>query len=113
MFNGAVPAPEQPEARTTAALQKRFLAAQGLRLVSNPWVIRASILRAVEQGRLVVRLDDGTAFDKDGAVVDGPGNMRGRNTGRKLHTLAMDDATLVAETREHDRQRLAENSRLR
>jgi hypothetical protein len=48
VFNGAVPAPEQPEARTTAALQRRFLAAQGLRLVSDPSVIRASILRAVE-----------------------------------------------------------------
>ena len=46
VFNGAVPAPDQPEARTTAALQKRFLAAQGLRLVSDPSVIRASILRA-------------------------------------------------------------------
>jgi Protein of unknown function (DUF499) len=98
VFNGAVPAPEQAEARTTAALQKRFLAAQGLRLVSDPSVIRASILRAVEQGRLVVRLEDGTAFDKDGAVVNGSGNMRRRETGRKLHTLAMDEATLVTET---------------
>ena len=35
VFNGAVPVNEQPEARTTAALQKRFLAAQGLRLVSD------------------------------------------------------------------------------
>jgi hypothetical protein len=97
VFNGAVPAPDQPEARTTAALQKRFLAARGLRLVSDPSVIRKSILQAVEHGRLVVRWEDGSAFDKDGAVVSGPGNVRRRDPGRKLHTLPMDETTLVAE----------------
>ena len=97
VFKGAVPSPDQPEARTTAALQKRFLAAQGLKLVSDPSVIRASILRGVEQGRLAVRLEEGSAFDKDGAVVDGPGGTRRREAGRKLHTLPMDETTLVAE----------------
>ena len=97
VFKGAVPAPEQPEARTTAALQRRFLQAQGLKLVSDPSVIRSSILRGVTQGRLAVRLDDGSAFDKDGAVVDGPNNIRRRDAGRKLQTLPMDEATLVAE----------------
>jgi len=53
VFKGAVPHANQPEARSTAALQKRFLAAQGLRLVADPSVIRTSILRALEQGRLV------------------------------------------------------------
>ncbi|MGH7120495.1 MAG: DUF499 domain-containing protein, partial [Acetobacteraceae bacterium] len=89
VFKGAVPAPDRPEARTTAALHKRFLAVQGLRLVGDPSVIRASILRAVEQGRLAVRWEDGTAFDKDGAVVDGPNKIRRRDAGRKLQTLAM------------------------
>jgi len=97
VFNGAVPAPGQVEARTTAALQKRFLAAQGLRLVSDPSVIRTSILRAVEHGNLAVRLEDGRAFDKDGAVVDAPGNMRRREANHKLHTLPMDETTLVAQ----------------
>jgi hypothetical protein len=72
VFNGAVPVNEQPEARTTAALQKRFLAAQGLPLVSDPSVIRASILRAVEQGRLVVRLEDGTASTRMAPWSMGP-----------------------------------------
>jgi hypothetical protein len=97
VFNGAVPAADQPEARPTAALQKRFLQAQGLKLVSDSSVIRASILRGVEQGRLAVRLEDGSAFDKDGAVVDGPGGTRRRDAGRKLQTLPMDETTLVAE----------------
>jgi hypothetical protein len=97
VFNGAVPAPDHPEARTTAGLQRRFLAAQDLRLVSDPSVIRASILWAVKQGRLAVRWDDGTAFDRNGAVVDGQGGTRHRDSGRKLHTLPMDETTLVAE----------------
>jgi hypothetical protein len=83
VFNGAVPAPDQPEGRTTAALQRRFLAAQGLRLVSDPSVIRTSILRAVTHGRLVVRLEDASAFDKDGAVVDGPGKHASPRYGPK------------------------------
>jgi hypothetical protein len=97
VFKGAVPAPNQPAARTTAALQRRFLAAPDLRLVSDPSVIRASILRGVEHGQLAVRLDDGFAFDKDGAVVDGPAGTRRRIADRKLQTLAMDETTLVAE----------------
>jgi hypothetical protein len=97
VFKGSVPAQDHPEARTTAGLQKRFLAAQGLKLVNDASVIRASILRGVEHGRLAVRLEDGSAFDKEGAVVDGPGGMRRRDTGRKLQTLPMDEATLVTE----------------
>jgi hypothetical protein len=97
VFKGAVPPTDQPEARSTAALQKRFLAAPDLRLVGDPSVIRASILRGVEHGRLVVRLEDGSAFDKDGVVVDGPGGTRRRDAGRKLHTLPMGETTLVAE----------------
>jgi hypothetical protein len=98
VFKGAVSLPDQPEVRTTAALHRRLLAAQDLRLVGDHSVTRASILRAAEHGRLVVRHEDGTAFDKDGAVVNGPGNTRHRDPGRKLHTLAMDDAILVAES---------------
>ncbi|MBB5688600.1 hypothetical protein FHS88_000716 [Roseomonas alkaliterrae] len=96
VFSGAVPVADTPDARTTAGLQKRFLGAQGLKLVSDPSVIRASILRAVTEGRLVVRLEDGTAFDKDGAVATSNG-IRQRDPGRKLNTLPMDEATLVAE----------------
>jgi hypothetical protein len=96
VFNGAVPAKDMPEARSAAALQRRFLSAQGLRLVGDPSVIRASILRAVQQGVLAVRQDDGAAFDKGGAVHTTNG-LRQRDVGRKLTTLPMDEATLVAE----------------
>jgi len=96
VFNGAVPVPDTPEARSAAALQKRFLSAQGLRLVHSPSVVRSSILRAVGDGRLVVRQEDGTAFDSSGAVYTTNGQRR-RDAGRKLTTLPMDDTTHVAE----------------
>ncbi len=51
VFSGAVPLVEMPDVRTTESLQRRFLGAQGLKLVRDPSVIRASILRAVDQGR--------------------------------------------------------------
>ncbi|PZW41844.1 putative AAA+ superfamily ATPase [Humitalea rosea] len=97
VFSGAVPLTDEPDARAASALQKRFLSAQGLRLVPNASVIRSSILRAVTDGKLVVRQEDGTAFDDKGAVYTTNGHRR-RDDGRKLTTLPMDDATRVAET---------------
>lgn len=96
VFAGAVPVADIPDARTTAGLQRRFLAAQGLKLVTDPSVIRGSILRGVAEGRLVVRLEDGTTFDKDGAVHTSNG-VRRRAPQRTLTTLPIDEATLVAE----------------
>lgn len=96
VFSGAVPLADEPEARSAAALHRRFLSAQGLRLVPNATVVRASILRAVADGKLAVRQEDGTAFDSNGAVYTTNGHRR-RDDGRKLTTLPMDEATRVAE----------------
>ena len=96
VFNGAVPMADEPEARSAASLQRRFLSAQGLRLVPNAAVIRSSILRAVTDGKLVVRQEDGTAFDDKGAVYTTNGHRR-RDENRKLTTLPMDDGTAIAE----------------
>jgi hypothetical protein len=95
VFNGAVALPDQPELRTTSSLKRRFLSAPEMKLVADPSVVRNSILRAVKEGRLVVRQEDGTAFDKDGAVYTVNG-MRQRDSARKLLTLPMDEATQVA-----------------
>lgn len=96
VFNGAVPMTDALEARSAASVQRRFLSAQGLRLVPNAAVIRSSILRAVTDGKLVVRQEDGTAFDDKGAVYTINGHRR-RDENRKLTTLPMDDATAIAE----------------
>ncbi|MCK1542030.1 ATP-binding protein [Bradyrhizobium sp. 179] len=95
VFDGATPLADSTEVRSTASLQRRFLGAQGLKLVSDPSVIRASILRAVAEGRLVVRQEDGVAFDKLGAVHMANG-IRQRDSHRKLTTLPMDETTHVA-----------------
>ena len=96
VFNGATPLADEPEARSAAALHRRFLSAQGLRLVPNTTVVRASILRGVAEGKLVVKQEDGTAFDAEGAVFTTNGHRR-RDPGRKLTTLPMDEATRIAE----------------
>ncbi len=96
VFSGAVPLVDMPDVRTTESLQRRFLGAQGLKLVRDPSVIRASILRAVDQGRLVVQLEDETAFDNQGAVYTANG-VRQRDKLRKLATLPIDGKTLLAE----------------
>ena len=95
VFSGAVPLADEPEARSAAALQRRFLSAQGLRLVPNATVVRASILRAVADGKLAVRQEDGTAFDATCAVYTSNGHRR-RDEGRKLTTLPMDEVTRIA-----------------
>lgn len=97
VFGGAVPLADEPEARSASALHRRFLSAQGLRLVPNATVVRASILRAVADGKLAVRQEDGTAFDAKGAVYTTNGHRR-RDEGRKLTTLPMDEAIRVAES---------------
>jgi hypothetical protein len=96
VFNGAVPLMDEPEARSAAALHRRFLSAQGLRLLPNATIVRSSILRALTDGKLAVRQEDGTAFDAKGAVYTTNGYRR-RDEARKLTTLPMDEATRVAE----------------
>jgi hypothetical protein len=95
VFKGAVPAASLPEARSTEKLQKRFLSAPGLKLVADNSIIRASILKAVEQGVLAVRTAEGQAYDKAGGVYHANGK-RQRDPELKLTTLAIDDQTLVA-----------------
>ena len=95
VFNGAVPPANAPDARTIEALYHRFTGAPGLRLVAEPSVVRNSILRAVEQGVLVVQSSTGVAYDVKGAVEHVNG-VATRKNGVKLTTLALDDKTLAA-----------------
>ena len=69
------------------------LLSQGLKLVADPSVIRASIL---PRSALVVQFEDGTAFDAEGAVYTANG-IRQRDRSRKSTTLPMDEATLVVQ----------------
>jgi hypothetical protein len=95
VFNGAVPLASAPDARTIDAIYHRFTGAPGLRLVAEPSVVRNSILRAVEQGVLVVQNSTGVAYDAKGAVEHVNG-VATRKNGLKLTTLPLDDKTLAA-----------------
>lgn len=91
---GATPVPEDPDVYTAKALRERFLAAPGLRLVADSQVVRLTILNAVAEGKLVVRLADGRACDDKGCV-EGPEGQR-RRTPATLTTLALDETVRMA-----------------
>ena len=92
---GATPTIDQPGAYTARAVFERFLAAPGLRLVPDQNVVRQTILRALADGKLVVRLSNGCAFDSAGCV-DGPPGKRRRIPGKTLTGLEVrDDKTMM------------------
>ncbi|MCS7027111.1 MAG: DUF499 domain-containing protein [Bryobacteraceae bacterium] len=93
---GATPLADQPEVYSAKAVYERFLAAPTLRLIPDGSIVRKTILRAVEQGKLVVRLPDGRAYDNAGCV-EGPEGRRRRVDGA-LTTLTLDDTVLITRT---------------
>jgi len=72
---GTTPIPDQPDVFQLSDLHERFLAAPGLRLVPDASVVKQTVLKAVEQGKAVLKSSDGTAYDKAGAV-EGPEGQR-------------------------------------
>ena len=93
-LSGATPQPAG--AYTTKAVHERLLAAPGMRLIDGEAITRNSIRKAVEQGRIAVRLPDGTAQGL-GKTVSGPESQRREQPFMaNLSTLSVDDRTLVA-----------------
>lgn len=90
---GATPLPDQPDVFTAKAVHERFLSAPGLRLIPDGSVVRQTILNAVEQGKLVVRLADGRAYDHKGCVEGSEG--RRRRFDGTLTTLPLEDHVLI------------------
>jgi hypothetical protein len=80
---GTTPIPDQPDVHRLSDVHERFLSAPGLRLVSDAFIVKQTIIRAVENGRTVVKSPDGTAYDRNGAV-DGPEGARRRRDGVSL-----------------------------
>jgi hypothetical protein len=75
-------------------VHKRFLAAPGLRLIPDASVVKQTILKAVQQGKAVLRKADGTAYDKDGAVR-GPEGER-RRAADEVPTVALHEDEFIA-----------------
>ncbi|MCC6354948.1 MAG: DUF499 domain-containing protein [Verrucomicrobiae bacterium] len=73
---GTTPLAGQPEVFTAKAVHERILGAPGLRLVPGADIVRATISKAVEAGKLVLRFGDGRAFDANGCVEGVAGHRR-------------------------------------
>jgi hypothetical protein len=86
---GATPLADQPEVYTAKSVHERFLSAPGLRLIPDGGVIRHTLLKSVKEGKIVIRLGDGRAYDKNGCV-EGPEGRRRRIPG-ELTTLSLDE----------------------
>ena len=76
IISGTTPIPDQPDVYRLSDVYERFLAAPALRLVPDTSVVKQTVLRAVEQGKTVVRTADDNAYDKIGAVIGFAGHRR-------------------------------------
>ena len=91
---GATPVAGKTWVYTAKAVYERFLAAGGLRLVPDGSIVRQTLLKAVEEGKLVLYLGDGRAFGERG-VIEGPPSQRRRRAGSPT-SFALDDSVEVA-----------------
>jgi hypothetical protein len=80
ILNSTTPIPDQPDVYRLSDVHERFLSAPGIRLVPDASIVKQTILRAVEQGKVVVCTAEGSAYDKSGAV-NGPAGQRRRIEG--------------------------------
>ncbi|MFZ2055381.1 MAG: DUF499 domain-containing protein, partial [Candidatus Aminicenantales bacterium] len=92
---GATPLADQPGVYTARAIHERFLSSPGLRIIPDGAIVRQTLLRAMTEGKIVIRLSDGRAYDKAGCV-EGPPGRRRRIPGT-LATLPLDDSVLVTQ----------------
>lgn len=94
VLDGAVPVSGMTDIYTAKAIHERFLAAPNLRLVPDGQIVRNTILKAVEQGKIIVRLPDGRAYDENGCV-EGPEGQRHRTTA-KLSGVSLTNDIFIA-----------------
>ncbi|MFH0872551.1 MAG: DUF499 domain-containing protein [bacterium] len=90
---GTTPIVDLPEVYTAKAVHERFLGAPGLRLIPDGGVVRETLLKAVAEGKILVRLSDGRTFDA-GGCIEGPEGKR-RRVGSTLTTLTLDDSVHI------------------
>jgi len=90
---GATPLPDRPEVYTARAIHERFLSAPGLRLLPDGGIVRQTILKSIAEGKTVVRLSNGKAYDSKGCV-EGPEGRRRRVPG-VLTSFSLDDSVYV------------------
>jgi hypothetical protein len=90
---GAVPLADQPQVYTAKAIHERFLGAPGLRLIPDGGIVRQTLLKALADGKIVLKLGDGRAYDAKGRVEGTAG--RRRRVPDTLTTFSLDDTVLI------------------
>ncbi len=95
VLSGTTPSLDHAGAFPASAVVERALAHSSLRLMQNHDPIRNAALKAVGEGRLLVRQASGDVYDDQG-LVSGPTGKRARTEGRKLTTLQMTADVLLA-----------------
>ena len=93
---GTTPLADKPEVYTSRAVHERFLSAPGLRLLPDGSVVRQTVIKAVAEGKMMVRLADGRSFEAKGCV-EGPEGKRRRVAGN-LTSLTLDDSVFITRT---------------
>ncbi len=95
---GATPSLDHPGAFPASAIHERALSSDKVRLMLDVSPVRNSIIKAVKEGKLVVRLPSGEVYDSQGCV-HGQDGSRKRNAGRFLSTMNLTSDVLVAPAR--------------
>jgi hypothetical protein len=91
---GAIPVPDKPDVYTAKAVHERFLGAPGLRLIPDGGIVRQTLLKAMAEGKVVIRLSDGRAYDANGCVEGAEGKKR--RVAGNLTTFALDETVQIA-----------------
>lgn len=92
---GTVPVPGESGVYTAKGVLERLLGAPGLRLMSDDEVVRRTLLRALQAGKITIKLPDGRAYDAKGVVEGAPGSRR-RVAEARPAGLQLSDEALVA-----------------
>lgn len=95
LLPGATPSLDHEGAYLASSVHERALSHPDLKLMLDAEPVRRAVLHAVAQGRLVVRLPNGDAYDGQGCV-SGPPGARTRDPNRPLQTLALQSDVLLA-----------------
>jgi hypothetical protein len=92
---GSTPSVDHPGSYPASAVVERALSYASLRLMQNDTPVRNAAIKAVSDGKLLVRLPNGDVYDSDG-LVSGPAGQRRRSQSAKLTTLKMTIDVLLA-----------------
>ncbi len=93
---GTTPLPDQPGVYSARAIHERLLGAPGLRLIQGKRFVRDTLNKALDEGKIVLRMADGRGFDATGCVEGPEGRRRRINALRP--ELSLNDSEWITTT---------------